>query len=93
VDGGIVPSGATSYDLIDVVFNQAYGMVAATDAPGKREPGVPWAATTNVWTGMLPAGREAFAAVLLEAEVTRTLTVPLAIVEVPLSAASTGGRN
>ena len=36
VDAASVPSGSTTYDYVDVVFNQSFGMVAANDQPAKH---------------------------------------------------------
>src|SRR6185503_6438080 len=53
VDASSVPSGSTSYDYLDIVFNQAFGIVGVTDQPAKRPDGARWTAKANVWTATL----------------------------------------
>jgi len=66
VDAASAPSGGTTYDYLDVVFNQSFGMVAANDQPVKRAAGAQWSVRTNVWAAALPEGRSPYAALLLE---------------------------
>jgi hypothetical protein len=90
VDGASVPSGRTSYDYVDAVFNQTYGMVSVTDTTAKHEDAAPWSARANVWVASLPAGREPYAAILVEGEVTRTQPFTIGMLEVPGAPASSG---
>ncbi len=82
VDASRLPSGSAMVDLTDVVFNQSFGMTAVTDAPAKRDATAPWSATTNTWVGTLPSGRDAFAVVQIESDVTKTQSIALALLEV-----------
>jgi hypothetical protein len=70
VDAHSVPSGSTTYDYLDVVFNPSYGQVAVTDTPDERAQGGAWTTTAHTWTS--PAehapGRAPFAAVLIQAQ-------------------------
>jgi hypothetical protein len=83
VEASSVPSGSTSYEYADIVFNPAYGMVAVADTPSKRAGSAPWTARASIWTASLPAGREAYAAFLLEAQVTPSQPVTIGVMEVP----------
>ena len=82
VDGGAVPSGQTSYDYSDIVFNQVYGMVAVTDTTAKRA-GSSWMVKTNSWIASVPAGRTPYPAVLLEGQV--TAAQPFTVTLVPIA--------
>jgi hypothetical protein len=82
VEGASVPSGQTQYDYADVVFNQAYGMVAVTDTTAKHQAGSSWTVKTNEWIASVPAGRTPYAAVLLEAQVTPSQ--PFTVILVPI---------
>jgi hypothetical protein len=82
VEGASVPSGQTSYDYSDVVFNQVYGMVAVTDTTAKRQAGSPWTVQTNEWTASIPAGRTLYAAVLLEGQVSPAQPFTLGIIPI-----------
>ncbi len=84
VDGASIPSGSTTFDYADVVFNQAYGMVAVTDQPATRESGASWTASANVWQAEQPAGREAFTALLVRGQASRTLPFTIDMIELPL---------
>ena len=92
VDAPSAPSGNTSYDYLDVVFNQAYGMVSVTDMPARHESAGEWSPKTNVWAASLPAGREAFAALLMQGEATRTQVFPIGLVQLPRDRPATGGN-
>jgi hypothetical protein len=92
VDAASVPSGSTTYDYMDVVFNQSFGMVAVTDQPAKRAEQARWSAKTNVWTASLPDGRSPFAALLLEARPAGNERFPLGLLEVP-GAIRVAGKN
>ena len=83
VDGASVPSGQTTYDYSDVVFNQVYGMVAVTDTTAKRQKGSPWSVKTNAWVASVPVGRMPYAAVLLEGQVTPAQ--PFTVTLVPIA--------
>jgi hypothetical protein len=65
------------------VFNQAFGMVAVTDQPAKRAERGQWNAKTYVWTAALPAGREPYAAVLLEGRPSASERFTIGLVELP----------
>ena len=82
VEGASVPSGQTTYDYSDIVFNQVYGMVAVTDTTGKRQAGSSWSVQTNEWIASIPAGRTPYAAVLLEAQVTPTQPFTVALIPI-----------
>jgi hypothetical protein len=70
VDAHSVPSGTTTYDYLDVVFNPSYGQVAVTDTPEDHEQGAVWSTTAHTWTA--PAehapGRAPFAAVIIQGQ-------------------------
>ena len=57
-----------AYAYEDVVFNPAFGFVAVTDQPKERASGASWTARANAWIAALPAGRDPFASVLLQAQ-------------------------
>lgn len=85
VDAASVPSGSTTYDYLDVVFNQSFGMVAATDQPAKRAAASQWSVKTSVWTASLPEGRTPYAALLLEERGSPTERFAMGLLEVPLN--------
>jgi hypothetical protein len=85
VDAAAIPSGSTSYDYVDVVFNQSFGMVGATDQPGKRAASAQWTVKTGLWTAQIPEGRTPYAAVLLEGRAGTTERFNIGLVEVPLN--------
>jgi hypothetical protein len=67
IDGASVPSGSTTFAYLDVVFNQSFGAIATTDLPAKRKVGEEWTTRMHTWlAGSLPAGRQPFAALLLQ---------------------------
>lgn len=82
VEGASVPSGETSYDYSDIVFNQVYGMVAVTDTTAKHQAGSPWMVKTNEWVASVPTGRTPYAAVLLEGQVTAAQPFTVALVPI-----------
>ena len=82
VEGAAVPSGQTTYDYTEVVFNQVYGMVAVTDTTAKHDAGVSWTAKTNEWVASMPAGRTPYAAVLLESNATPAQPVTVELVPI-----------
>lgn len=49
VDAASVPSGTTTYEYLDVVFNPAYGMVSVTDLPQERARDARWTPTVHTW--------------------------------------------
>jgi hypothetical protein len=61
-----VPGGTTTYEYLDVVFNQSFGMVAANDQPAKHVGGSQWSVKTSVWAAAIPEGRTPYSALLLE---------------------------
>jgi len=67
IDGNSVPSGATTFAYLDVVFNPTYGSVITADLAKERKTGDQWTAQAHTWmAGALPAGREHFTAILLQ---------------------------
>jgi hypothetical protein len=84
VDAASMPSGSTTYDYVDIVFNQSFGMVGVTDQPAKRAAAAQWSVKTGVWTATLPEGRAPYAAVLLEGRGSPTERFPIGLFEVPL---------
>jgi hypothetical protein len=85
VDGAAVPAGGTTYGYLDVVFNQSFGTVAATDQPSKHDEGAEWNVKTNVWAAALPTGRAAFPAFPLVVKPTQTEQFTIGLVEMPVS--------
>ncbi len=83
VDAASVPSGSTSYDYVDVVFNQSFGMVAATDQPAKHPENAPWRVRTNVWSASLPPDRAPFAALVIEARPSAAERFVIGLLEIP----------
>jgi hypothetical protein len=70
VDAADVPEEGAEYAYLDVVFNQAYGMVGTVDVPQERATGARWTATAHSW--IAPAvhgeGREPYVAVRVEGQ-------------------------
>jgi hypothetical protein len=67
VDAASVPTGSTSYDYLDVVFNPTYGTVGVADTPQSRKMTPQWTTQAHVWvTSALPSGRTPFAALLVQ---------------------------
>ena len=62
------PGYAVEYDYVDVVLNQAYGMVSSVDVPQERSSDARWTVSANGWAA--PAahegGRRPYLGVLLE---------------------------
>src|SRR5215471_161612 len=83
IEGASVPSGQTTYDYSDIVFNQVYGMVAVTDTTAKRQAASSWTVQTNQWTASIPTGRTPYAAVLLEGQV--TAAQPFTVTLIPIA--------
>lgn len=92
VDASSAPTGTTSYDYADVVFNPVYGMVSVSDLPGKHEGAVQWSAKTDVWAASLPGGREPYAAFLMQGEATRTQLFTVGLFELPTNHRGTGSH-
>ena len=55
VDGFAVPSGATTYNYVDVFVNPAFGSVAVTDANALRPAGSSWTVPGSVTANAAPA--------------------------------------
>jgi hypothetical protein len=69
IDAPAVPSGSTSFDYLDVVFNPSYGTVSSADLPKERKAGDSWTVQTNTWfASALPTGREPFPALVLQGQ-------------------------
>ena len=68
LDGADVPEEGVTYQYLDVVFNPAYGTVAAIDMPQERAPGARWTTTAHGWAAMAAhaQGREAYLGVVVE---------------------------
>ena len=81
VDAASVPSGSTTYDYVDVVFNQSFGMVAANDQPAKHAGGSQWSVQTSVLAATIPEGRTPYAALLLEGRASATDRFTIGLLE------------
>ncbi len=70
VDAASVPSGSTTFDYLDVVFNPSYGMVSVTDLPEERKVGAQWNAMAHSWVSDAEhaSGREPYPAVLVQGQ-------------------------
>ncbi len=68
IDAPAVPSGSTTYEYMDVVFNPSYGMVALTDVSEERAFGAEWTATAHAWISDAEhaTGRAPYTAVLIQ---------------------------
>jgi hypothetical protein len=84
VDAEAVPTGSTTYEYFDVVFNQSFGIVGANDQPAKRAASAQWNVKTGAWTAALPDGRAPYAALLLEGRGSPAERFNLGLIEVPL---------
>ena len=94
VDAAAVPSGVTSFEYLDVVFNPSFGTLAVTDKPEDRKPGVTWTATAHSW--ITPAvhegGRSPYPAVLIEGHRGNGGRYPILLQPVgPMIGTETGG--
>ena len=94
VDAAAVPSGVTSFEYLDVVFNPSFGTLAVTDKPEDHEPGVTWTATAHSW--ITPAvhegGRSPYPAVLIEGHRGNGGRYPILLQPVgPMIGTETGG--
>ena len=82
VDGASVPSGSTTFAYLDVVFNPAYGAVASADIAKEHKTGEEWKAPTHTWlANALPEGRQPFAAVLLQGQLSGGVTFGINLLE------------
>ncbi|MBT3497881.1 MAG: S8 family serine peptidase [Gemmatimonadales bacterium] len=72
VDASNVPSGSTSYQYLDVVFNPSYGTVSVADIPQERAEGSRWMAKAHTWTAGMThdPGRRPYAALVVEGRTT-----------------------
>jgi hypothetical protein len=69
VDAPSVPSGSTTYDYLDVVFNPSFGMSSVADRPDARKSGAQWIVQSNAWVaGQLPEGRTPYTALLVQGQ-------------------------
>ena len=67
VDAAHVPSGKTSFKLLDVLFSPAFGSVAVADTQREHKSAASWTTPTMSWVTLaLPAGREPWPAVMFE---------------------------
>jgi subtilase family protein len=86
VDGWSVPSGSTTYDYLDVIFNPTFGMAGVADASELRKAGAQWTVKSTTWAaGELPAGRVPYASVLLQTQPAGADRLILRYAEVPPS--------
>jgi hypothetical protein len=70
VDAASVPSGSTTYEYMDAVFNPAYGMVNTADLPQERNEGARWTAKVHKWIApaAYESGRTPYAALLVRGQ-------------------------
>ena len=68
VDAPTVPSGSTTYEYMDVVFNPSYGMVGIADLPQEHAVGAQWTASAHTWMAATEhaPGRAPFAALFVQ---------------------------
>jgi hypothetical protein len=59
VDGFAVPSGATTFDYVDVFTNPAFGSISVTDANALRPAGSSWTTPASVVANAAPAAGRA----------------------------------
>jgi hypothetical protein len=83
VDAFSVPSGSTTFEYLDVVFNPSYGMLAVTDLPENRPEGATWTAAAHGWIteAASESGRSPFPAALIEAQPKGGRPFPVALRE------------
>jgi hypothetical protein len=67
VDAAAVPSGSTTYEYLEVVFNPSYGMISVADLPQERSLGARWTTKAHTWvsTAAHAPGREPYAALFV----------------------------
>jgi hypothetical protein len=89
VDASSVPSGATSYEYLDVVFNPSYGNVSVADLPQERAEGTRWMAKAHTWTAGMAhePGRTPYAALLVEGRTTQGETFRVSLLELTATSA------
>ena len=70
VDAPTVPSGSTTYEYMDVVFNPSYGMVGIADLPQEHAVGAQWTASAHTWMAATEhaPGRAPFAALFVQGQ-------------------------
>jgi hypothetical protein len=96
VDAASVPTGSTSFAYLDAILSTAFGTAAAADVMKERKPGDQWSTHALTWgTGTLPAGREAFPAVLLQGQLSGGVTFGLGVIELlaPRTAATSSSHQ
>ncbi|MEX2285085.1 MAG: S8 family serine peptidase [Gemmatimonadota bacterium] len=82
IDAASMPTGSTSFDYLDVVFNPSYGVVNSSDLPKERKSGDRWTAQTLTWlASTLPAGREPYPAIMLEGRLTGSVPFSINLLE------------
>jgi hypothetical protein len=82
IDGASVPSGSTTFAYTDVVFNPSFGSVMTADLTKEHKTGEQWTAQAHTWlAGALPAGRQPFAAVMLQGSLSGGVTFGFNILE------------
>lgn len=90
VDGANVPSGSTTFNYLDVVFNPTYGAVNTADLPEERKTGTQWSARAQTWlANPIPQGREPYAAVLLKGQLSGGTTFDLNLLELKAGSTAT----
>jgi hypothetical protein len=70
VDAAAVPSGSTTYEYLEVVFNPTYGMVSIADLPQERSVGARWTAEAHTWVSAAAhaSGRAPYAGLLVQGQ-------------------------
>jgi len=82
IDGASVPSGATTFAYLDVVFNPSYGAVISADLAKEHKVGEPWTAQAHAWIANAPpAGRQPFMAVWLQGQLQGGVTFAFNLME------------
>ena len=89
VDASSVPSGTTSYEYLDVVFNPSYGTVSVADLPQERAEGTRWMAKAHTWTAGMAheSGRTPYAALLVEGRTEQGQTFRVSLLELTATSA------
>jgi hypothetical protein len=89
VDASSVPSGTTSYEYLDVVFNPSFGTVSVADLPQERAEGSRWMAKAHTWTAGMAheSGRTPYAALLVEGRTTQGETFRVSLLELTATSA------
>ena len=70
VDAPTVPTGSTTFEYQEVVFNPLYGMVGIADLPQERSVGARWSGKAHTWVSAAAGslGREPFAGLLVQGQ-------------------------